>query len=59
VRDGDAGIRCELVEIKKQTKEQADHFLDLSKDVAVLKVNQMNRLDKEKLEAETKTRSGR
>lgn len=59
IKDGDAGINCQLTEIKQQNKETSHQFLEMAKDVATLKANQNARLDRERIESERKSRIDR
>jgi phage anti-repressor protein len=59
IETGDSIINSQLVEIKLQSKETNSHFIELSKDVATLKANQTTRLERERIEAERKARSGK
>ena len=66
IKDGDTVINARLAEIIQQHKETSNHVMELIKDMgsfkadlAIIKTNQVARMERERIESERKARDGR
>ena len=63
IRDGDVAINSQLAEIKAQYKDSNAHILEFVKELgmfktemAIIKTNQVARMERERIQAEDKAR---